>query len=145
MTASICGGYNASYRSSAPQHNLVLATGKRPFVGFHYALEGGSVPVLSDVAIAMASKLANAIKDTARTELLLTEDYGCLEADAGQVTVQYNQKQIADNVDITSAAKHFTLNLDFGPYYIKYTRNGRHLVLGGKKGHVAALDWITKN
>ncbi|XP_006558457.2 WD repeat-containing protein 46 [Apis mellifera] len=84
------------------------------------------------------------VKDTARTELLLTEDYGCLEADAGQVTVQYNQKQIADNVDITSAAKHFTLNLDFGPYYIKYTRNGRHLVLGGKKGHVAALDWITK-
>lgn len=61
MTASICGGYNTSYRSSAPQHNLVLATGKRPFVGFHYALEGGSAPVLSDVAIAMASKLANAI------------------------------------------------------------------------------------
>ncbi|XP_076244895.1 rab3 GTPase activating protein isoform X2 [Calliopsis andreniformis] len=61
MTASICGGYNASYRSSAPQHNLVIATGKRPFVGFHYALEGGAVPVLSDVAKAMASKLANAI------------------------------------------------------------------------------------
>ncbi|EGI58384.1 Rab3 GTPase-activating protein non-catalytic subunit [Acromyrmex echinatior] len=61
MTASICGGYNATYRSSAPQHNLVLATGKRPFVGFHYALEGGNTPVLSDVAIAMASKLANAI------------------------------------------------------------------------------------
>ncbi|XP_012144641.2 rab3 GTPase activating protein [Megachile rotundata] len=61
MIASICGGYNASYRSSAPQHNLVIATGKRPFVGFHYALEGGSAPVLSDVAIAMANKLANAI------------------------------------------------------------------------------------
>ncbi|XP_014472926.1 PREDICTED: rab3 GTPase-activating protein non-catalytic subunit isoform X1 [Dinoponera quadriceps] len=61
MTASICGGYNATYRSSAPQHNLVLATGKRPFVGFHYALEGGNAPVLSDVAIAMASKLASAI------------------------------------------------------------------------------------
>ncbi|XP_014218423.1 rab3 GTPase-activating protein regulatory subunit isoform X2 [Copidosoma floridanum] len=61
MTASICGGYNASYRSSAPQHNLVMATGKRPFVGFHYALEGGSTPVLSDVAIAMANKVANAI------------------------------------------------------------------------------------
>lgn len=61
MTASICGGFNATYRSSAPQHNLVLATGKRPFVGFHYALEGGNAPVLSDVAIAMASKLASAI------------------------------------------------------------------------------------
>ncbi|KYN05982.1 Rab3 GTPase-activating protein non-catalytic subunit [Cyphomyrmex costatus] len=61
MTASICGGYNATYRSSAPQYNLVLVTGKRPFVGFHYALEGGNAPVLSDVAIAMASKLANVI------------------------------------------------------------------------------------
>ncbi|KAH0948530.1 hypothetical protein HN011_009005 [Eciton burchellii] len=61
MTASICGGYNATYRSSAPQQNLVLATGKRPFVGFHYALEGSNAPVLSDVAIAMASKLASAI------------------------------------------------------------------------------------
>lgn len=86
----------------------------------------------------------NTVKDTARTELLLTEDYGCLEADCGEVTVQYKQKQIIDNVDITAAAKCFTLNLEFGPYYIKYTRNGRHLVLGGRKGHVAALDWVTK-
>ncbi|KAI4480653.1 hypothetical protein M0804_010206 [Polistes exclamans] len=61
MTASLCGGYNALYRSSAPQHNLVMATGKRPFIGFHYALEGGNAPVLSDVAAAMATKLVNAI------------------------------------------------------------------------------------
>ncbi|XP_012176127.2 WD repeat-containing protein 46 [Bombus terrestris] len=87
----------------------------------------------------------NTIKDTARTELFLTEDYGSLEAAPGEITMQYRQKQIADNVDITSAAKHFTLNLQFGPYYIKYTRNGRHLVLGGRRGHVAALDWVTKN
>ncbi|CAD1469022.1 unnamed protein product, partial [Heterotrigona itama] len=86
----------------------------------------------------------NTVKDTARTELLLTGDYGCLEADCGEVTVQYTQKQIVDNVDITAAAKRFTLNLEFGPYYIKYTKNGRHLVLGGRKGHVAALDWVTK-
>lgn len=87
----------------------------------------------------------NTIKDTARTELFLAEDYGCLEADPGEVTVQYKQKQIADNVDITSAAKRFTLDLEFGPYCIRYTRNGRHLVLGGRRGHVAALDWVTKN
>ena len=86
----------------------------------------------------------SSIKAAARTELLLTEDYGCLEADAGEVTIQYKQRQIADNVDITSAAKHFSVQLQFGPYSIGYTRNGRHLVLGGRKGHVAALDWVTK-
>ncbi|KAJ8680917.1 hypothetical protein QAD02_016704 [Eretmocerus hayati] len=83
-------------------------------------------------------------EQAARTEMLLTEDCGFLENDPGETTTQFKQNEIVTNTDITSAAKYFQLNLEFGPYSLKYSRNGRHLVLGGKKGHVAAFDWVTK-
>lgn len=68
-----------------------------------------------------------------------------LESDPGETTTQFTQKQITDSVDISAATKHFELRLnDFGPYRMRYTRNGRHLLLGGKLGHVAGFDWITK-
>ncbi|RZC00552.1 rab3 GTPase-activating protein non-catalytic subunit, partial [Asbolus verrucosus] len=61
LTASTYGGFDTKYRSSAPYNNLVLAAGSRPFVGFHYALEGCPQPVFSDVAKAVATKLKSAL------------------------------------------------------------------------------------
>ncbi|XP_075155019.1 WD repeat-containing protein 46 [Haematobia irritans] len=88
--------------------------------------------------------LEYANEQAARTELLLTEQQGFIEADEGELTSEYRQEEIAQNVDIQSAAKLFKLNLDFGPYCMRYSKNGRHLLLGGRKGHITSFDWITK-
>lgn len=88
--------------------------------------------------------LEYATEQAARTELLLTEQQGFIEADEGEVTAEYRQEEIAENVDIQSASKLFKLNLEFGPYSMRYSKNGRHLLLGGRKGHVTSFDWVTK-
>lgn len=67
-----------------------------------------------------------------------------LEVDEDNRTTAITQKQIKNNVDVTAATKVFELSLDFGPYRAKYSRNGRHLLLGSKMGHLVAFDWLTK-
>ncbi|XP_068230632.1 WD repeat-containing protein 46 [Palaemon carinicauda] len=90
-------------------------------------------------------KLKEAEEEAARAEILLTESSGLLETEEGTYTANVSQTDIRNSVDITSAAKGFELTLkDFGPYKMQFTRNGRHLLLGGRKGHLAAFDWITK-
>ena len=82
----------------------------------------------------------------ARTEILLQDDAGFLEGDSDdEFTGRVSQTQIRKAVDVESADKGFELNLpQFGPYTIDYTRNGRFLLLGGRKGHVAAIEWQDK-
>lgn len=78
-------------------------------------------------------------------EYLNTESKGFIEPDENEETHQIKQNELIDNVDITSSTKHFDLQLDYGPYRVDYFRNGRNLLMGGKKGHVASIDWLTKN
>ncbi|KAM4640882.1 WD repeat-containing protein 46 [Discoglossus pictus] len=87
-----------------------------------------------------------AVGQAARHDILLPEEEGFLEGEDGQDTSTITQEDIVEAVDITSGSKHFNLFLNqFGPYRINYSRNGRHLLLAGARGHVASLDWQTKN
>ncbi|XP_069365418.1 WD repeat-containing protein 46 isoform X1 [Maniola hyperantus] len=90
------------------------------------------------------NKFKYAEEQAVRADILLTEDQGFLEVDEDNLTTGITQKVIADNVDITAATKIFELDLAFGPYQAKYSHNGRHLLLGSKKGHLAGFDWVTK-
>ncbi|KAL4715515.1 hypothetical protein ACJJTC_009141 [Scirpophaga incertulas] len=61
LAASTYGGYDTWYRSVPPINSLILAAGFKPYIGFHYALEGGVTPPLHDVARAVANKIKSAL------------------------------------------------------------------------------------
>ncbi|KAI0461987.1 hypothetical protein LJB42_004592 [Komagataella kurtzmanii] len=84
-----------------------------------------------------------ALEAARRTDILLQEEPGFLEPENEmEKTYEITQKDLRENVDIGTAAKGFELKLkDYGPYSIDYSRNGRELLIVGKKGHVASIDW----
>lgn len=86
----------------------------------------------------------DAAVSAARAEILYQEEAGCLEVE-GELEKTYRVKQdaIAQHVDLNTSRKIFELTLDqFGPYTTKYSRNGRHLLFGGQKGHLAIVDTL---
>lgn len=93
---------------------------------------------------------AKAITAAARAEILLPSASGYMAGgggDGGDIskTWQFSQKDIVESVDARSAAKAMTLSLpQYGPYTHTFNRNGRALLLAGRKGHVALLNWQTQ-
>ncbi|KAG7881078.1 hypothetical protein KL925_003223 [Ogataea polymorpha] len=84
----------------------------------------------------------DAVRSAKNTEILLQEDAGFLEAEGMEKTYKFVQDDIVKEVDQATANKRFELKLEeFGPYTLDYSRNGRDLLIGGKKGHVASFDW----
>lgn len=77
----------------------------------------------------------------AAAELLDTQGIGSLEAEGLEKTYKFKQDQLKKVVDVSTAQKAFELQLGFGPYTCDFTRNGRYLLLGGRKGHVTSMDW----
>jgi U3 small nucleolar RNA-associated protein 7 len=89
------------------------------------------------------SKHLYAAVSAAKAEILLPSEAGLLEAEGLERTYKFTQQQLAQHVDLNTARKIFQLDLpDYGAYTVKYTRNGRNLLLGGQKGHLATMDML---
>ncbi|KAI6651665.1 U3 small nucleolar RNA-associated protein 7 [Oopsacas minuta] len=60
-------------------------------------------------------------------------------------TLRLTQEDILQQSDLISASKRFELTLPkLGPYNINYSRSGRYLLIGGNRGHIASIDWMSK-
>jgi U3 small nucleolar RNA-associated protein 7 len=76
-------------------------------------------------------------------EILHEHTSGFLEPETElERTYRVRQDEVEKDVSVATAQKKFDLKLDaLGPYMCEYTRNGRQLLLAGRKGHVATMDW----
>jgi U3 small nucleolar RNA-associated protein 7 len=76
-------------------------------------------------------------------EWLLPNDEGALEADGElERTWRLQQRDLAAQAPEGAAKKAFDLSLpDLGPYSCAFSRAGRHIVLGGSRGHLAVVEW----
>jgi len=85
------------------------------------------------------------VQEAAKAQVLLTQEAGYLEPEGMEKTYEISQQELLDYVDLQTEAKVFDLSLpDLGPYKIRYSPNGTHLLLCGNKGHIAMINWNTK-
>lgn len=91
----------------------------------------------------LESKYGDATIKAKDVEILLENESGYLEAEGElERTYKIRQDDLQKELPIETARKAFDLKLeDLGPYIADYTRNGRYLLLAGRKGHVSTMDW----
>ncbi|KAJ9640726.1 uncharacterized protein PV06_07026 [Exophiala oligosperma] len=88
------------------------------------------------------NKYRSAVLNAKDAEILYENQEGFLQPEAElERTYKVRQEDILDAVGIQQAKKSIEFKLDLGPYVADYTRNGRSLLLAGRKGHVATCEW----
>jgi U3 small nucleolar RNA-associated protein 7 len=97
---------------------------------------------LKRVTLERERSLRAAAAAAAAAELLLPGAAGALEAEGPmERTYQFSQASVSAAVGAAGARRGASLALPLGPYRVAYTRSGRHMVLGGARGHLAVVDW----
>ncbi|KAI1639411.1 BING4CT domain-containing protein [Biscogniauxia mediterranea] len=91
----------------------------------------------------LESKYEDATLKAKDAEILLENTAGFLEPEHElERTYKVRQEDIQAQTSLETARKRFDLKLDLGPYVFDYSRTGREMVVGGRKGHLAVIkDW----
>lgn len=91
----------------------------------------------------LESKYKDATLKAKDAEILLENEAGYLEVEGElERTTKVRQDELRQELAIETARKGFELKLvELGPYIAEYSRNGRHLILAGRKGHLSTIDW----
>ncbi|KAI1340123.1 BING4CT-domain-containing protein [Xylariaceae sp. FL0016] len=91
----------------------------------------------------LENKFQEATLKAKDAEILLENTGGFIEPEGElERTYRVRQDEIQASSAISTAKKRFEVKLDqLGPYVFDYTRNGRELLLGSRKGHIASMDW----
>ncbi|KAK5191965.1 putative U3 small nucleolar RNA-associated protein 7 [Exophiala xenobiotica] len=84
------------------------------------------------------NKYRTAVLNAKDAEILYENQEGFLQPETElEKTYKTRQDDILEAVGIQQAKKSVEFKLDLGPYVSDYTRNGRSLLLAGRKGHIA--------
>ncbi|KAJ3859482.1 BING4CT-domain-containing protein [Lentinula novae-zelandiae] len=76
--------------------------------------------------------------------LLPSEETGFVQAeDTMERTWRLSQADIVKEAGGEAARGRLEMKLDGGPYRVRYTKNGRHMAIAGRTGHVASFDTLT--
>lgn len=77
--------------------------------------------------------------------LLQTTQHGFIETEGMEKSFQIQQNELVQHISSQNVKKRFELKMDDpeASYSIDYTRNGRGMLIGSSKGHLAAFDWVT--
>lgn len=87
-------------------------------------------------------KYRTAVLHAKDAEILYENEEGFLQPEGElERTYKVRQDEILEAVGSQQANKSIEFKLDLGPYVSNYTRNGRSLLLAGRKGHVATCEW----
>jgi len=107
-----------------------------------------------DRKVIAALKETRVLREEAKTRLIEadqlfnTEDHGFIETETERErTLKVTQADLKKALAVQNVHDIFNLKLtDFGPYSgLAVSRNGQHVLLGGRKGHLAMLEWKNKN